>query len=179
MREIGFEEVVRTPVASRPPPGSALALHLGLGALGCWIGGIPGLLLAGLALLSFRREQRRGVRGLSALFGARDSLNVAARAGAERPRRRLVLTAHIDATRAGWVFSRRFVERFAPYLRRRGISPTAPGPFALPERLLWAAGVIAAASALGAEGWLFGLVRLASRRTRRAPTTTRRASPPC
>jgi len=161
MREIGFEEVVRTPVASRPSPGAALALHLGLGALGCWIGGIPGLLLAGLALLSFEREQRRGARGFSALLGARDSLNVAARAGAERPRRRLVLTAHIDATRAGRVFSRRFVERFAPYLRRRATSTPARGPFALPERLLWAAGAIAAASALGAEGWLFDLARFA------------------
>jgi hypothetical protein len=161
MREIGFEEVVRTSVASRPSPGAALALHLGLGALGCWIGGIPGLLLAGLTLLSFQREQRRGARGLSALLGARDSLNVTARAGSERPRRRLVLTAHIDATRAGWIFSRRFVERFAPYLRRRGLSTPARGPLALPEGLLWAAGVIAAASALGAEGWLLGLTRLA------------------
>jgi acetylornithine deacetylase/succinyl-diaminopimelate desuccinylase-like protein len=109
MREIGFDEVERSPVPSRPSPGAVLALHLGLGALGCWIGGIPGLLLAGLALLSFQREQRRGVRGLSSLLGARDSLNVAARAGVARPRRRIVLTAHIDATRAGRIFSRRFV----------------------------------------------------------------------
>jgi hypothetical protein len=161
MREIGFDEVERSPVPSRPSPGAVLALHLGLGALGCWIGGIPGLLLAGLALLSFQREQRRGVRGLSALLGARDSLNVAARAGVARPRRRIVLTAHIDATRAGRIFSRRFVERFAPYLLRRAGAKPARGPFALPERLLWAAGLIAAASALGAEGWLFGLARLA------------------
>ncbi|MDH5306524.1 MAG: M28 family metallopeptidase [Myxococcales bacterium] len=158
MREIGFEDVRRSPVPSRPPAGLGLALHLGLGALGCWLGGAFGLVLAGVALLSFHREQRVGVRGLGAWLGARESLNVVARAGPERPRRRVVLTAHIDAAQAGRVFARRHVERLSRWLGPR-IAASRSGALALPERLLWAAALVAAASALGADGWLLFAAR--------------------
>jgi hypothetical protein len=161
MREIGFEDVTRGAVASRPPPSHVLALHMGVATIGCWIGGVLGLLLTGLALLSFQREQRGGRSGMSSWLGAPDSVNVVARAGAQQPRRRVVLSAHIDATLAGRVFSRRHAERYARVLARRAFAPPAAGPYAVPEKLLWAAGLVAAASALGAEGWLLGLARLA------------------
>lgn len=161
MREIGFEEVHRTPVTSRPSAGIALALHLGMAGLGCWIGGTVGLLLAGVALLSFHREQRLGERGLSAQLGAVESQNVVARAGDARARRRVVITAHIDVSQAGQIFASGGVDRFARWLPRSLVASVASGSLVAFERTIWAAALVAAASALGGEGWLIAGARLA------------------
>jgi Peptidase family M28 len=158
--EIGFEDVARVSVPSRPHLGRALALHLGLAALGCWIGGALGVLLSGGALLSFEREQRRGARGLSSALGAPASMNAVARAGPAQPRRRVVLTAHIDVATTGRIFRPDFASRFARWLGPR-VARGAGGPFGVPERLLVAAALVAAASALGAAGWLLFAARVA------------------
>jgi hypothetical protein len=146
MHEIGFEEVALSPVAGAPAPGLRLALSFGLGALGCLLGGVTGLAVAGAALWSFRREERRHRRGLSRLLPAPDSLNVVARAGAERPRRRVVLSASLDAPRMGRIFTSDLARRLSPRLR-----PDAT-PLAGCERALQLSVVAALAGVLGASG---------------------------
>jgi hypothetical protein len=153
MREIGFDEVATEAVTSRPRPGAVLALHCGVGALGCLVGGIAGLLLAGLAVASLRREHARGRAQLSRLLPAPDATVVSARAGPSRARQRLVLVAALDAPQAGrlfeWPASRRL-------LGRSGEAPVA-APAGLAGWLwrgLLAATCACAASALGASGAL-------------------------
>lgn len=143
MREIGFDEVAEQAVPGGPRPGLRLALPAGLGAVGVAAGGIAGLVLTGLALLCFRREQRQGHEMLSRLLPASDSWNVVARIGSQRPRRRVVLSASIDAPQAGWIFSRPLATRLG-----RG------GALAACERALFAGCGVALASALGASGAL-------------------------
>ncbi|MGH0032418.1 MAG: M28 family peptidase [Myxococcota bacterium] len=152
--EIGFQEVALAPVPGAPGPGLRLALSLSLAALGCLLGGLPGLLLAGAALVSFRREERRGRPGLSRFLPARDSLNVVARAGAQRPRRRVVLSASLDAPQTGRIFGGGWVRRLG--LRR----PEGGGALAACERGLQAAVVVALAGALGAGGGLLAGVQI-------------------
>jgi len=160
LHEIGFEEVRTEAVASRPRVGWVLGLHMGLAALGCWLGGAPGVLMAGLAAWSFRREFRGGRPLLSRWLPAPESVNVVGRAGAERPRQRVVLSAHIDVAQAGWIFSEESANWFAGRAQARvdGAGPP-PGPHALPEWLVLAAAALALASWLGAGGLLVGLVR--------------------
>lgn len=161
LQGIGFADVRLEPVASRPRVGWTMGLHLGLGALACWLPGGPGAALGVLAAWSFFREFRRRRPLLSRLLPAPASLNVVARAGAERPRQRVVLSAHIDAAQAGWIFSEAPARLFARGATRDGARDGAPpGPHALPEALLLAAAALALAGWLGAGGPLFGLARL-------------------
>jgi len=161
LRDIGFEEVSAESVPARPRPGWVWALHLGLGALGCALGGAPGVpwnaqlgaaagfALTALAALSFRREVSGGRPLLTRWAPVRDSLIVTARTGASRPRRRIVLTAALDAPRT----TRLFAGRLGAFggAPRDGIGlprGLAAGPWAL-----WvAAVVVTAAAALGAPG---------------------------
>jgi hypothetical protein len=158
LRDVGIEEVTREPVRSRPTLGRTTALHLGLGALGCWLGGGLGLLLVGVAAVSFRREFRSDAPGLSRWLPARGSLNVVGRAGTREPARRIVLTAHIDSAQAGWIFSEKATRLFSRLASRREGPP--PGPYALPEALLLAGAGVALAAWLGAGGFWIGAARL-------------------
>ena len=161
IRDLGVEDVQRQPVVSRPPAGLVLALHLGLAAFACLVGGGFGALLAVIAAVSVRSELRRGVSLLSRLLPSPDSLNVVGRAGAREPAQRLVLSAHIDAAQAGWLFSPPVADFFAARSRRRSESaPPPPGPNAWPEAAVLAAAALLLASWLGAEGWLVGASRL-------------------
>ncbi len=160
LRVIGFDEVAPGAVASRPRPGAVLALHCGVAALGCVVGGLPGFALAGLAALSLRREQGAGGLWLSRLLPAPDSTLVSARAGALHPRRRVVLAAPLDAPQAGRLFAWPFAARL---LGRSSDTPIhAPaGLAAWLARALGAATLATAASALGAEGALLRWLLLA------------------
>jgi hypothetical protein len=135
-----------------------LALHGGLALLGCLWGGLPGVVLTLLAAWSFRREYRQHQPFLGKLLPAPDSVNVIGRIGAEAPSRRVVLSAHIDAAQAGWIFSRQTADRFADLAGRRGDGPP-PGPLALPRALLIGAVLLAVAAWLGAGGPLLDLLR--------------------
>ena len=152
-RDLGIEEIATEAVASRPRPGWVLALHFGLGAVACAFGGLLGLALALVAGASLWREAVGGKPGLGRWLPRRASQNVVARVGAPRPRRRVVLTAPIDAPAPGRLFRRRFGPRFDPSYgaARASIAPVA-----------WLAGtaVVLAASALGAEGASIGLARI-------------------
>jgi len=159
LREIGFAEVSQTPVASRPRPGAVLALHLGVAAFACWWSGLLGAALGVLAWASFRRDQRDGRMLLSRLLPAEPSCNVVARAGAARPKRRVVFSAHIDTAQAGWLFSPTVADFFASRSRATGDESPPPGPNALPEALLLANALLLGAVWLGAEGFLVGTAR--------------------
>jgi hypothetical protein len=148
LRDVGFDEVAHSAVASRPRPGHIQALHLGAGALACGLGGVGGLALAALTAFSFSRESR-GLPGLlTGRLPARDSVSVAARAGNPRPRRRVVLSAALDAPQPDGLtrLVRAAARAGAPRLRPRAVSAA----------LLAAAVVVTATSALGADGFLVG-----------------------
>jgi hypothetical protein len=161
MRELGAHDVSIEPTPGAPKPGLVLALHTGLAALGCIWGGLPGVVLTILAAWSLRRENRHHKPCLSKLLSAPDSVNVIGRMGAQAPARRVVLTGHIDAAQAGWLFSRQAAERFADIAQsmRRGDRPPA-GPLALPAALVIGAALITVASWLGAHGFLLGLLEV-------------------
>jgi len=162
MRGLGARDVSIAPTPGAPKAGFALALHGGLAVLGCLWGGFPGVILTILAAWSFRREYLGHRPLLTKLLPAPDSVNVIGRFGAEAPARRVVLTAHIDAAQAGWLFSRQVAERFAGVSRsvRRGDGPP-PGPLAIPNALLIGAALVALASWLGAHGFLLDLLKVA------------------
>lgn len=153
LREIGFDEVVPAAVASRPRPGAVLALHCGVAALGCLVGGLLGFALAGLAALSLRREQGAGSLWLSRLLPAPDSILVSARAGAQSPRQRIVLSAPLDAPQAGRLFAWPFAARWLGHSSEAPIAAPA-GLAAWLAHALGAAALATAASALGADGVL-------------------------
>jgi hypothetical protein len=157
----GSRDVSIEPTPGAPKPGFVLALHSGLAALGCLWGGFPGVVLTILAAWSLRREHRRHKPCLAKLLPAPDSVNVIGRIGAQAPARRVVLTGHIDAAQAGWLFSRQTAERFADIARsmRRADGPP-PGPLALPAALVIGAALIAVATWLGAHGFLLGLLKV-------------------
>lgn len=163
MGEIGISDVSVEDVAAKPRAGLVLALHAAVGALGVALGGVVGALLAALAAFSYRAELRRGRRVLAKLLPQTRSVNVVGRVRAQSPRLRIVLSAHLDAAQAGWLFSRSLADLFARRAQaaRRAGEPPA-GPNALPEGLLLAAALVAAAHALGAAGPLVDLVRLAA-----------------
>ena len=148
LRELGFDEIEFSSVPSRPRPGWVWAVHFLLAAAGCVLGGAVGLVLVGAAALSFRREAAGGGPVLSRVFPARDSQYVVARVGSTRPRRRVVLTAPLDAAPVSGLFAGRIAERSAA--ARAGDRPPR-GLAAPPMLLLDFALVVAAASALGAE----------------------------
>lgn len=163
MDEIGVPEVSLEDVPSRPRAGLVLALHAGVGALGVALGGWTGVLLAGLAAYSYRRELRRGERVLSRLLPETTSVNVVGHAPATKPRARIVLSAHIDAAQAGWLFSPALADGFARRARAASDAGAPPsGPNAMPEALLLLGAGVAAAAWLGADGFLLQLARFAS-----------------
>jgi hypothetical protein len=158
IRDLGVDEVTLSPVSSRPRPGWVLALHLGLGALACGLGGGIGALLALAVAWSFRRELRSGETGLTRPFSAPGSLNVVARAGSRAPSRRVVLSTHLDTAQAGWLFSTALAGVFTRWTWRESGAPQRP--LALTEWLLIAGAVAAWASWLGADGIGVEAVRL-------------------
>jgi hypothetical protein len=109
--------------------------------------------------VSFRREFRADAPLLSRWLPAPGSLNVVGRAGSRTPARRIVLSAHVDSARAGWIFSEKPARLFARLATRRDGPP--PGPHALPEALLLTAAGVALAAWLGAGGFWIGAARLA------------------
>jgi hypothetical protein len=161
MEELGVADVRLEPVASRPRAGFGLALHGAVAALGIALGGFIGAALALLAAASFRVEMRRRGLWLSRFLPAPGSVNVVGVVPAETARARVVLSAHIDAAQAGWLFAQPLADFFASRARtarKAGVPP--PGPNALPEMLLLLAALVAVGSWLGAGGWLFGLARV-------------------
>jgi Peptidase family M28 len=165
LRELGFDEIEFSSVPSRPRPGWVWATHFLLAAAGCVLGGAIGLVLVGVAALSFRREAAGGGPVLSRVFPARDSQYVVARVGSVHPRRRVVLTAPLDAAPASALFAGRVAafgaspragasraQRAEGERRPAGLPPR--GLAAPPMLLLDLALVVAAASALGAESLL-------------------------
>jgi hypothetical protein len=161
MRDLGVEDVQRQTVRSRPPAGLVLALHLGLAAFACLVGGGFGALLAVIAAVSVRGELRRGVSLLSRVLPSPDSLNVVGRAGARHPGQRVVLSAHIDAAQAGWLFTPSVADFFAERAGRRSPgAPPPPGPNAWPEAAVLASAGLLLAGWLGADGLLMGAARL-------------------
>jgi hypothetical protein len=155
LRDLGLDEIALESVSSRPRPGSMLAVHAGVAAAGCALGGIPGFALALLAAYSFRREAGGGAPLLTRWLPARDSQNVIARVGTPRPRRRVVLLAQLDAAQPSRLFGGRLRERLAA----RDAAGVPHGAWALPAKLLGAAAVVTAASALGADGALVVVAR--------------------
>ena len=161
MRGLGARDVALEPAPSAPRAGFVLALHTGLALLGLWRGGFLGAVLAGVALWSFRSDLRFGHPRLARLLPSSDSVNVIGRVGAATPKRRVVLSAHIDSAQAGLLFARVFADRFATLAgeRARADSPP-PGPLAFAETLMIVAAVLAAAAWMGAHGFVFAVVRL-------------------
>ena len=167
MRELGARDVTIVPTPGAPKAGFVLALHTGLAALGCLWGGFPGVVLTIVAAWSFRREYRRHRPLLTRLLPAPDSVNVIGHIGAEAPARRVVLTAHIDAAQAGWLFSRRVTERFAEVARsvRRAhiVGPPVLRLAGLPGRETRISGPPLAAGRHWRSVWILDLLRVAPR----------------
>lgn len=153
--DLGLDEIALESVPSRPRPGTVLAMHAGVAALGCAIGDVFGFALALLAAFSFRREVAGGVPLLTRWLPVRDSQNVIGRVGAVRARRRVVLLAHLDAAQASSLFG----SRLRRWMATANANGAPRGAWALPSRVLFAAAVVTAASALGADGVLVALAR--------------------
>jgi hypothetical protein len=162
MRGLGARNVALERAHSAPRAGFVLALHTALGCVGVWHGGWLGALLAGVALWSFRSDLRFRRPRLARLLPAPDSVNVIGRLGAGAPRRRVVLSAHIDSAQAGLLFSRAFADRFAALASGRGRGDTPPpGPLVMPEALMIGGALLAVFGWMGAHGLLFGVLRFA------------------
>jgi hypothetical protein len=160
MREFGITDLSFAAVPAEPRAGLVLALHTGLAGLACVWGGGLGSLVALLALWSFRRHLRHGRPLLSRLFRPARSVNVIGRCGANSPARRVVLSAHIDAAQAGWLFSPRLADLFARRSQRnRRPHQQPPGPHLLTEVMLFSGFLLALMSWLGAHGVLFGVAQ--------------------
>jgi hypothetical protein len=154
LREIGIEEVSSQPVRGRPRPSWVAGLHLGLGAVACALGGVLGVVVAGVAAYSFSRELRVRESLFSRWLPAARSLNVIGRVGSSSPSQRVVLCAQLDARQPGWIFS----DYLAGWNARRAdptsASRPARGPAAVAEVLLWSAAAAVVAGWLGASGFL-------------------------
>ena len=139
MQEFGVADVRTEPVSSRPRSGFALALHAGVAVLGLLFGGFRAPLLgaAGGGVVP-RRAARARPLALAPAAGAGFLERGGLRAGRGAPAARVVLSAHIDAAQAGWLFARPLADFFASRAAGahggRGAPP--PGPNALPEVLL-------------------------------------------
>ncbi len=158
MRELGLTDVSLTGTPAGPRSGFALALHAAVGGLGFWLGGFVGVVLAVLAAVSFGIEHTRATRVLSRWLPAEESVNVIGRFGSTSPKRRVLLSAHIDTTQAGFLFRREVVERFALV---QGYSNGPPAsPLMLPYAVLLTAVALTLGDWLGAHGFLFGLANL-------------------
>ena len=154
LREIGIEEVGTQPVRGRPRAAWVAALHLGLGAVACALGGVLGAVVAGVTAYSFSRELRARESLFSRWLPAARSLNVIGRAGSDSPSQRVVLCAQLDARQPGWIFS----EFLAGWNARRVDPNLAPQPARSPAAvagvLLWSAAAALIARWLGASGFL-------------------------
>jgi hypothetical protein len=162
-QQLGAREVSLAPVPAPPKAGAVLALHLGLAAIGLYIGGFVGVLLTVLAAVSFHCEYRRHARVASRLLAGSQSVNVITRMGTDKPARRVILTAHIDTTQAGWLFSPALADLFALFsggARKDGEPP--PGPIVVPEVTVHLAAVLAMTAWMGAHGVLFWLINAAT-----------------
>ncbi len=160
LREIGIEEVSSQPVRGRPNPLWVAGLHLGLGAIGCALGGVLGVVVAGVSAYSFSRELRARESLFSRWLPAADSLNVIGRAGSSSPSQRVVLCAQLGARQPGWIFS----EFLAGWNARR-VDPTpasraARSPAAVAEVLLWSAAAALFSRWLGASGFLLSVATM-------------------
>jgi len=157
LHELGFEEIEARPCRAAPDPGVSLALHLVVASAGCVLGGFPGLLLAGGALWSFRRGALRGRAPLARWLRKPEARSLVARVGAEKPRRRVVLSASLCTERAGALLSERTRDR----LRHRLGANDHPWRLtvAWPHRGLVLATAVCAALALGADGLLIEIAR--------------------
>ena len=154
MREIGIEEVSSQPVRAQPQPLWVAGLHLGLGAIGCALGGVLGVVVAGISAYSFSRELRARESLFSRWLPAADSLNVIGRAGSSSPSQRVVLCAQLDARQPGWIFSEFLAGWNARRVDSTPASRAARGPAAVAEVLLWSAAAAMVARWLGASGFL-------------------------
>jgi len=160
-QQLGAREVSLTPVPAPPKPSLVLAVHLGLAAVGLYAGGFFGAALTALLSFSFYWELRRQQPFVSRLLGGSESVNVIARFGTETPARRVIVSAHIDTTQAGWLFSRELADLFAIISggdRSDGKPPM--GPIVFPEVAIHAATVLAIAGWMGASGPLFWLIKV-------------------
>jgi hypothetical protein len=160
-RHLGAREVSLTPVPAPPKPGAVLALHMGVAAVCLYVGGFVAAVVAAALAWSFRREFRLHRPTLSRLLSTTESINVIARFGNEKPARRVILSAHIDTTQAGWLFSKQLADFFAIIsggARHDGRPPI--GPFLLPELTMNAAALLAVAEWMGAHGILFRLLEV-------------------
>lgn len=163
MEELGVSNVRLEPVASRPRAGWSLAVHGACSALGLLAGGFAGAALTVLSAISFRAETRRRGRWLSRLFPAPESVNVVGCVRSDAPRARVVLSAHIDAAQAGWLFAKPLADFFASRAQRARREGEPPhGPNALPEAVVLAAAVVGVVSYLGASGFLVSLATFAA-----------------
>ncbi len=158
MRELGLADVALNGAAAGPRSGFSLAFHAAVAGLGFWMGGLVGVALAVLAAASFRIEQTRATRVLSRWLPADESVNVIGRFGSTSPKRRVLLSAHIDTTQAGFLFRREVVERFARLQEYNSGPPTSP--LTLPNAILLLAVALTLGDWLGAHGFLFGLAKL-------------------
>jgi hypothetical protein len=160
MRTLGIHDIAVLPAPGGIRAGLVLGVHTGVAAIGCFVGGCVGALLALLAAWSFREEFLQHRSLMARLIHPADSVNVVARAGADAPTRRIVLTAHIDTTQTGWMFSPQLAAVFARtnmvMRRRNGQPPTA---LSVPAALLIGAVLLSLASWCGAYGFLFNLLR--------------------
>lgn len=159
LRDLGLADTRLIRFPARPHPGVVLAAHGGLAAVALVWGGFLGAVLACLAAASWGRQHRGQATLLGAALPVPDSVNVQARTGAKASCCRVVLSAHIDATRAGLIFSRELADWFARTSRMRaGRSGVNRGPSDLPRMILLAAAVLAVGDWMGAEGLVFGLL---------------------
>lgn len=145
MTDVGLEPGDVQSVAAAPRAGYVVALHAALALLGLRHGGIVGAACCAVAAWSLLSETRRRKRVLSRLLAAPDSVAVVSRHGARIPRRRVVLSAHIDAPQAGLLFSRQAADLFASIavaFRGKG-GPS--GPMRIPELAVCASLVLVVA----------------------------------
>ncbi len=158
MQETGIADVSVPSVPGRAHTALLFAVHGGLAALGCWMGGFLGMLMAVLAAWSFSSDLRRRRPVLARLLPAPDSVNVVGRIGPSEPAQRIVVSAHIDTTRAALIFRPFWADFFARFQQRGDRLP--PGALAVPEFLLFAGAGVTIVAWLGAHGLLFGLARV-------------------
>jgi len=158
LRALGFTDITLSGAPSRPRTGFSLALHAAVAAVGLYIGGLIGIALTVLAAYSFRKENTTKDLLLSRLLPSEESVNIIGRIGSTTPKRRVLLSAHIDTTQAGLLFRRNIADLFA---RLQDFSSGPPiGPLALPNAILGGVVIVAVAQWLGAHGFLFALVKL-------------------
>jgi len=162
-QQLGAHDVSLAPVPAPPKAGLVLAIHLGVAGVGLYIGGFLGAVLTLVASVSFHSEYRKHKQLLSRLLGGSQSLNVTARLGTDKPARRVILSAHIDTTQAGWLFSPGLADLFAVFsggTRSEGDAPF--GPIVFPEIAIHLATVLSIASWMGAHGLLFWVITTAT-----------------